>query len=139
MKKKILFSLAIIMVLGAIIAYLMYNKPHKDVAGTQSDFQISAAELFKAFNEDEQAANAKYLEKIIEVQGVVVGDLNTDNPAEPSLFLETGDDFGVISCGFPQSETESLLNIKSGTNIQIKGLCKGKTMDVVLTNCTIID
>lgn len=137
--KKILIILGVLLFAGAIFAYFMYNKPHKDVAGTQSDFQISAADLYKAFNEDEAAANTKYLEKIIEVQGVIVGDLNTDNPAEPSLFLETGDDFGVVSCGFPQSQTEELSQLKSGTAVKVKGLCKGKTMDVVLTNCTIIE
>lgn len=132
-------SILTLALIGSIVAYLMYNKPHKDVAGTPSDFQISAAELYKAFNEDEAAANTKYLEKIIEVQGIIVGDLNTDNPAEPSLFLETGDDFGVVSCGFPQSQTEELSQLKSGTTVKVKGLCKGKTMDVVLTNCTIIE
>jgi len=53
--------------------------------------------------------------------------------------LATGDDFGVISCGFPASSLKQLQQLSSGNKIVVKGLCKGRTLDVVLTNCTIVE
>lgn len=137
--KKIIPILLLFILAGLAIGYFMWNKPHRDISGSEADYTLSAEELFSFYSENEDSANTLYLEKVLQLKGEMQGQLNLDNPEEPTLFLSTGDDFGVISCGFPSSALKDLQSIASGTELTVKGLCKGRTLDVVLTNCTIIE
>jgi hypothetical protein len=147
MTKRIL-----ILILGAIltvagIAYFMYNKPHMNVAETSPDFTLSADDLFAEYQLDEKAANTKFLEKIILVNGTV-NQSNFENSAEPNIVLIAADGEGTVTCGFKPENLASIQNLKSGDKITIKGQCKGMTgdaaldllasPDVVLTNCTVV-
>lgn len=138
MKKTLKIS-ALIILVALIVGYLLWNKPHRNVSKAEADYTLGAEELFSFYNEHEDSANALYLEKVLQIEGEMQGALNLDNPEEPTLFLATGDDFGVISCGFPASSLKQLEQIASGSKIVVKGLCKGRTLDVVLTNCTIVE
>ena len=69
--KKIISLVLIFGIIGAVIAYKMYNKEHVNVAKTKSDISLSADEILNDFSSDESIANTKYLEKIIEVKGVI--------------------------------------------------------------------
>ncbi len=138
MKKTLTIS-AILILATFIVGYLLWNKPHRNVSKAEADYTLAAEQLFSFYNEQEDSANALYLEKVLQVEGEMQGALNLDNPEEPTLFLATGDDFGVISCGFPASSLKQLQQLSSGNKIVVKGLCKGRTLDVVLTNCTIVE
>ncbi|HNE30452.1 MAG TPA: hypothetical protein PLW66_14865, partial [Saprospiraceae bacterium] len=68
MKKVILAVLALALV-GAGVGYYLWNKPHQDIAASKTDVAIDAKQLFDEFNNDETAATAKYLDKMIAVSG----------------------------------------------------------------------
>lgn len=70
MKKFLPYVLVLIVVSGAV-GYFMYNKPHNETKGATSDVIISPADLLKAYETDEAAADLAYLDKILEVEGIV--------------------------------------------------------------------
>ncbi len=148
MKKTVILILVLVLAAGAYYGYSLYNKEHINVAETEASFSFSAAELFEVFISDEEAANVKYTDQIIECNGTVY-QLDLSNEANPQVVLEANGDNGYIRCGFKPEVLESVKNIKSGDKIKLKGECKGinsaegldllADIDVVLSNCIIIE
>ncbi len=72
MKKKkirniVLILTGIILVGGAATGYYFYTKTAPDVAGIKPEYSLTAGELTRAFDSDEQKANKKYAGEVIEV------------------------------------------------------------------------
>ena len=124
-------------IIGVFIAYKIYNKPHVNVAETSSDISLSANDIIKDFSSDENTANSKYLEKIIEVSGTI-SELKIENE-KGIVSLKTNDDFGSILCHLSTEETKKITTLKEGKTIKIKGICTGYLMDVILVKCVIIN
>ena len=89
--KKILLILAILVAAGAAVGYYLYNKPRTGVAGLDPAHTVPAADLFNEFQSDENAANAKYLGKVVEVSGTVQ-TVDKDGSGNLSVAMETGSD-----------------------------------------------
>lgn len=148
MKNKLILFVGILAILGIIIAYTMYNKPHTDVGNSDAQFEMTADELFGAFDAEYDIAREKYEDQIILVSGQL-HSLDMGNDEAPQLLLLTSFDDGYIRCGFDASNAAKLKGIKDETQLKIKGICKGmdklegldllNDIDVILSNCIIID
>ncbi|KOY85954.1 hypothetical protein AD998_07180 [bacterium 336/3] len=136
MKKRIIItSVLAIFLIGVTGIYYVYNKPHRDVKGENAFVTVEAKQLFDEYSKNQQEANKKYLDKVIVVKGVVKEvTLPTDNKGGATIVLETGDEMFGISCGFDAKDSQ---NPAVGSQIVIKGVCTGMTMDVVLNKCSI--
>lgn len=129
--KKILIVLIVLLLAGVGVFYYLMNKPHRDVKEEETT-KITAIQLFEEFNANEETANAKYLNKALEVNGIVaVIDKNQDK--EPYIVLKTNDEMYGIMCTMRSKD----VNTKIGDNISIKGYCSGFVGDVKLTDCVI--
>lgn len=132
MKKLFVGLLGFIIIIILATVYF-YNKPSKNIANSESDLSISANELFNEFATNEPQANSRFIDKIIEVKGVV-REISYDNES-PSILLNTDDEtFGVL-CSFGKPINDK--NIKKGDSVVVKGLCTGMLTDVVLIKCSI--
>ncbi len=132
MKKYIPWVIVAVLIGGAV-AYKMYNKPHAETKDATADIVITPADLLKAYETDETAADKAYLDKIIEVEGVVKSVNQVEQGA--SLSLETGNDMAAIICEFESNN--ALENVKAGDKVRVKGFCSGKLMDIVLVRCSL--
>lgn len=65
-KIAILFLLLIVIVMGV---YFYTYKGHRNIAAEKESYTIAATEIFSEFQANEIDANAKYLDKTIEVRG----------------------------------------------------------------------
>lgn len=135
MKKRLFISLIIGIVIAASIGFYLFNKPHADIRSQAPVATLSASELFKAYSEDEAAANQKYAGKVVEINGLIYsldegsqGDLNI-------LFMDDDEMFGV-ACTIDQEE--DIDELTEGQEITIKGECSGMLSDVVLIRCVIV-
>lgn len=135
--KKVLAALLLVVVLiAAVIAYFYYKKP-ADIRQSAAHYETTASDLLAAFNNNEATANARYLDKVVTVEGAISKiDLDGGNP---TVFLETGDPMASVTCSFYETEIAALKNLKAGTTIKVKGVCTGILMDVVLNKCSIVD
>lgn len=134
--KNILIILLLLGLVAAVVGYYMYNKPVESLRNEEPAFRVSADTLFAAYEQDEAAANARYLDQVLEVQGKIAS-VNTDTSGL-SLTLQTGSAmFGVICKLEDKSAEES--NFIIGQQVRLKGQCTGFLMDVVLIRCTVVE
>ncbi len=114
----------------AVYAYLQYNKPHRDVAGEEASMVVQASVLFDNYVQDEAAANEKYLDQVMVVNGTVRN--NETSESGSVVTLATSDDFFGIKCDFDEP-----VDLKSGQKVSVKGHCTGFAFDVILVKCTL--
>lgn len=122
---------------GAYIGYKMYNKPFDVMKDMKEDFSLTAEDLYNQFDANEVEANKKYLNKIILVSGKVQGTVVNDT-GMTGLSLETGSPMGGIICEFDTKTDPVKQKYEPGTELQLKGICTGKLMDVVLSRCIVV-
>lgn len=130
---KVALFVVFFVALGGILAGLyMFNLKHKDLSKEKPDVVITAADLQKAFENDEKDATAKYVNKIIEVSGVVSTIAKSDS-GSISVTLKTGNDLSSVICTFASSSEAA--SAKEGDELTLRGECSGFLMDVLLNNC----
>ena len=106
--KKIIFFF-FLLILMAIGAYLYSYKDHRNIAEEEGSYTIAATEIFTEFQLNESKANTKYLDKTIEVTGV----LSNIDAATKSIVVNDKL-FATIKDGVP-------INLKLNSKIKIKG------------------
>ena len=136
-KKKILIVVLFTVIIGAFIAYKIYNKPHVNVSETKPYITLTADKIINDFSLDETAANTIYLDKIIEVKGTVL-ELKNEN-GKGIITLKTNDDFGNVIGHLSSKSTKKINTLKEGQAITLKGVCTGYLMDVILIKCVLIN
>lgn len=133
--KKIIIGILVLGIIGAFIVYKTYNKPHVNVEEASVDISITADKILNDFSSDESSANLKYLDKIIEVKGVV-SEINTEKGI---ITIETNDDFGSVLCHLSEEASRKIGGLQQGQIIVVKGICTGFLMDVILVKCEFIN
>ena len=100
-------------IIGVVVVYLTYNKPHKDFNKSRSEFTIESKDLIEFYQNDADNANTRYLDKILLLTGVIT-DIGTN-----IIILDNG-----IVCNLdPSQVTNEKMNL--GSKISVKGRCIG--------------
>jgi hypothetical protein len=138
MKKKQLILILMIAILAVVTVTVFYTfrKNPDSVSRSKPEFIISASELVDEFMEDEDAANQKYLDKIIQIGGEISG-VEELQGGKTVIYLK-GNSLGSVSCLFSGSELGTEIP-EVGKPVTIKGKCTGFVLDVVLTMCTLVE
>jgi len=131
--KKIL-PIGLVVLIGLVFfGYSMWNKEHRNIAEEKADFSMTADELFAAYEADEKASNAKYLDKVIGVSGKVVETKQNKDGLHTGVLKAKDAMIGGISVTMAKDKNQALTK---GETVSLKCRCTGKTMDVVLVNCS---
>jgi len=133
MKKYLKFFLLLVAVAGAF-GYYTYHKPHQNMNNATTQIKLSATQLFSDYQVDETTANEKYLDKVMEISGKIK-EVSTDEKGMTTLTLESGDDMFGIICQMDNLTKHNQTNFTEGEKINLKGICTGVLMDVVLVRC----
>jgi hypothetical protein len=121
---KIVLTVAILGALAAGgYALYVYYKPHRDVT-KEKGVQLSAQNLYDAFKTNEADANAKYLDKAIELTGEV-GAVSKNQDGNTVVDFKTNDPMVVINCTFKTDPG----TLTPGQTITFKGICTGYIPD----------
>lgn len=137
MLRKILAIVAVLLIIGAAVGYYMWNKPHRTAEDEKPVATLTADELFNQFNTDATGSNAKYLDKVIQVSGVV-NSVKTTEANETKIALQTPDEMGIAEISVILKAGEKADQIKDGTTVVLKGICSGFNTDVELRQAVII-
>ena len=115
MKKSHKIIIGVVFLMAALVAGITYNYvflgEHRDIANEQADVSISAIELNAQFLADESLATTTYLDKVIEIQGVITA-------IEPTEIVLNDQ----IQIGFT---SDAGTNKKKGASVKVKGRCVG--------------
>lgn len=134
--KTILIAVLFIGLIGIITGIYLFTKKHPDLNKVKPDFTMTATELQREFEGNETAAAERYVNKIIDVTGVI-GNVKKGENDILSISLKTGSEFSSVICTFSfQSDPDKLL---PGNEVTIRGECSGFLMDVLLNNCVLIE
>ncbi|MDB4286343.1 OB-fold putative lipoprotein [bacterium] len=131
---KVLIAIILLGIVAAFaVGYLTANKEHVDLNAEKADITLPASQLFDEYEADEAAADAKYLNNIIEVEGVVESVNPTDEGGATVMIKNESDMFGV-SCAFLKNP-----EFIPGQNVTVRGNCTGFLMDVNLSRCVAVN
>lgn len=133
MKRKRILLIAILV--AAVGAYLVWNnflRTAPSMSRLDVDYRVEAVAFYAEFEEDEEAANARYLNKIVELEGQLEAVEITEG--KPVLSLKT-DGFGLIKCTL---EGEKAPDLSPNTSVVIKGECIGMLLDVLIERAIVI-
>ena len=125
----------IIIIIGLLFLLNQYNKPSVDVTNLDADLVINVDEILKDFQKDEEKANLKYTNNIIEVHGEISKISTVDGNATITL-KDNQFDSNVI-CNVQPQENKEVLQLKKGDQISLKGICTGYLLDVIMVKCVI--
>lgn len=137
MSRNVVYIGLAVVLAGVIAALYFYNLGQDELIRVKPEYEITAGELYYEFSENEETANEKYINKVIQVTGILE-DKELTSEGNPNLVLKTSDASGSVICSFSDSDKQELDALKEGDEITIRGICAMKQMDVVLNNCVLI-
>ncbi|MFA5330140.1 MAG: hypothetical protein WC384_20265 [Prolixibacteraceae bacterium] len=137
--KYVILGILFLIILGVGIGLKMFFMPHADINKTEAEFKVEGSKLIDEFENDENAATAKYSEKPIEIDGKLVAKSKLPNGTD-LLVLE--DEMQGISCQLDSTWAAAnqpvIQNLEPGTRIKIKGVCKGYLMEVKVSPAVVV-
>ncbi len=136
--KKTLYGILFVIVLLGVICIYIFFKPEKNLLKLKPGYKLTAIELFNEYSTNEEAANTKFLGKIIQVSGTI-REINTEDSVYTIFILETEDMFSGVNCVLNDKYATQPKEILIGSEATIKGECSGMLIDVVLNNCVLIN
>lgn len=135
--RRLLFVLALLAIAAAAIGYYLYTKPVARMADLKADLQIEATALYAAYDENEETANARFLGKVLEVEGVLL-DITPAGEGDVRLTLEGGGLAGGVSCRLSPEAAQEAAQLTIGQKVRLRGQCDGFLMDVELSRCILL-
>lgn len=137
--KYLLIIIPVAIIIAAAIGLSMFFKPHDDVNKMKADFTVEATSLINEFQNEEDAATAKYSEKVLEISGNLASKNQLPN-GTTLLMLE--DEMQGISCQLDSSwvgaNQEFIRSLEAGSPVKVKGVCKGYLMEIKVSPAVVL-
>lgn len=131
MKRNLIIAFVFIALAALFYGYRTYNKEHKNLNELRPDYIVKPETFLTEFETDENAAVAKYLNKIIETKSQLIEIQTIGN--QVIWILSTGNPLSNIQCEMDSRYVNKLNEqVKTGQEVTVQGICTGKLMDIVL-------
>ncbi len=117
--KNILFVLITLVVITSVIGYFLWNKPHADILETKP-IETNAITLYKTFITDSAVAKTTYVNKVLNVSGIVKS-ISVNQQQQQIILLKTTEPAASINCTMEKNAEK----IKAGDQVSLKGMCVG--------------
>ena len=121
----------LLVIAGVIIGWMYLYKPNRSVAN-EKGIEITAAQLVKAFQTNEAEANAKYLDKTLQVTGTVL-TYEKNQEGQATIMISSEDPMTGVFCTLKEN-----VNLSVGSTVTVKGFCSGMLSDVRIREAVII-
>ncbi len=134
-KVEILGLLLITFIVSFIMIYISYNKPADiNVSRIENVNQLSIEELLTEFNGNLEKANATFIEKVIEVEGVIK-EVSYLNNRHTIILKSKSFTQSFVICDMSPKNNDRTNEFVVGNTIVLRGVCKGYLLDVIMLNC----
>ena len=117
--RNIIFIFIGIALFAFVIGYQVWNKPHINIKYADA-VEIDAISLYNSFTIDFVKAKSTFLDKVVEVSGVVQ-EVSTNQQQQQIILLKTSVSGASVNCTMEQNSNK----IKKGDKAVIKGICSG--------------
>ena len=117
--KRILLGLLVIVVILAGVYWYYATEKYPDTKDKKADYTVNATDFIHEFEKDQKAANAKYKDKIITVNGVV-SEIETADTTMNIKMIDTLSK-SIIIFAFQEQHLSEPKTVKAGDTVSIKG------------------
>src|SRR5215510_9471809 len=120
--------IALILLLNLRCASLRKEMNQKRAEREGPGINISAEDLYKAYESSEADADKSYQGKTVVVSGVVgTTSAPEQGMGRPAIVLVDGHDKPIVNCfGFSADARDSIAKLKPGDKVTVKGKCMGR-------------
>ncbi|WP_437917975.1 OB-fold protein [Sphingobacterium sp. LRF_L2] len=133
LKNKWTYIVFVLLLSGIVFYGLFWNKPHRKIENFETT-QVNAVSIARLFEEDEQTANKKYLNKPLTVEGEVK-DISYNDDGKQVILLQGETTLLGVQCTLIDSNE----HVHVGDKVTISGFCSGYTLVVVLSQCKFLN
>jgi len=131
------------LLVGPLLAYGGYmigekyamSANHIDTETSKPAYTVNAIDFIQEFTKNDSAANNKYNDKIIEINGIVTGIERSADSTTTIQFADTTGSYVIFS--FEKDQLDKVKNIKQGDELSIKGSCSGSIFSDILSTTSI--
>jgi TolA-binding protein len=128
--KKILITVLVLVLVGAAAIWYIFTEKFSDISESKPVFTVSAMKLISEFQQSDAAANSKYREQVITVNGKVAELEQADTTINVKMTdTLTG---SYIIFAFQQQHLKEAKQLKTGDSVSIKGSCSGGVYSSIL-------
>lgn len=119
----------ILIVLGGIYWYVATDT-FSDTADRKPEFTVDAIAFINEFRQDAEAANKKYADKIVAVNGTISALEMADTTV--NVKMQDPQSASYIIFAFQQQHADEAKTLKEGQNVSIKGSCSGSVYSEIM-------
>jgi hypothetical protein len=118
--KRLLLAVLLLLITGGIAIWYIFTEKFADTKEHKADYTVNAMSLLNEFQQNDSAANKKYTEKIIVVNGRI-GETEIASDSSVNIkIIDTLTDAYIIFA-FQQQHLAEAKQLKIGDSISIKG------------------
>jgi|SRR3990170_1551377 len=128
--KKLSIAILVLIGIGAGIYFYKVLERHPDTKNEKAVFTVNAIDFIREFEKDDKAANKKYAEKIITVNGIV-SEMEAADTTVNIKFIDTASGSYAIFA-FQERYVAEAKRVKIGDSVSIKGSCSGGVLSEIL-------
>jgi hypothetical protein len=128
-KRLIALGLITIVIIGGIYAYYATQK-YADTKNVKAAYTVNAIEFIREFQHDINAANVKYTNEIITVNGTISEIEAADTTMNIKFIDTTSGSYAIFA--FQHQHLNEAKTVKVGDAVSIKGSCSGGVYSDIL-------
>jgi len=128
--KKILITFLVLVGIGAAIYWYIATEKFADTKDREAAYTVNAIDFIREFEKNDSAANKKYADKIITVNGMV-SEIEAADTTVNIKFIDTASGSYVIFA-FQEQYVSEAKTLKAGDSASIKGSCSGGVLSEIL-------
>ena len=127
-------ALTIFIILGA--GSLDTDEGAEKISAATPDYVLSADKLFKEYDRNSVAADAKYEDKIVKVSGTIQS-IGKDIMDTAYLVIGGSGFLDGVQCMLPRGQEGLIARVSKGQYVTLKGKVSGQIMgNVIVNNCS---
>jgi len=128
--KRILIAGVIGLVIAAGVIWYYFTLTYDNTKDVKADYTVNALSFIDEFKQNEAAANKKYTEKIVIVNGRVSELETADTTMNVKIIDTLTGSYAIFA--FQQQDMVEAKTLKEGDTVSIKGSCSGGTFSEIL-------
>jgi tRNA_anti-like len=120
---KLLVTGIILLLAGVGIYWYIATEKFADTKDRKAAYTVNALDFIHEFEQNNEAANKKYTDKIITVNGTVSEIEAADTTMNIKFIDTTSGSYAIFA--FQEQHLDEAKSVKAGDSISVKGSCSG--------------
>lgn len=133
--KKAIILIIIAGLIAGLYGYYQFNREAENLGSKDADL-TDVAGFISEYQKDEIAADAKYLDKVVEVKGKVA-EVKKDESGAVKLSFISDDPMSTVIAEMDPAVAAEALKLAPNAEVTIKGVCTGSLGDIVCVRSVI--